>query len=166
VDDAIEDGVGEGWLADDFVPFVEGELAGDEGRAIAIAILDDFHQIAPLVGGEPVWSPVVEDQQIGFDQGTEEAGKATVPVGELQIGEQPRHAGVEHRVAVPARLLGERARQPRLADAAWPGDEQIAMLGDPIASRELLEQRLVEPSRCAVVDVLDGRLAVAQLGAA
>ena len=40
------------------------------------------------------------------------------------------------------------------------------MLGDPFACRELLEQRLVEPSRRAVVDVLDGRLAVAQLGAA
>ena len=40
------------------------------------------------------------------------------------------------------------------------------MLGDPFAGRELLEQRLVEPSWRAVVDVLDGRLAVAQLGAA
>ena len=87
-------------------------------------------------------------------------------MGEFEIGEQPRHAGVEHRVAVPARLLGERARQPRLADTARAGDEQIAMLGDPFAGGELLEQRLVEPSRRPVVDVLDRRLAMAQLGAA
>ena len=110
VDDAIEDGVGEGRLADDIVPLVEGKLAGDERRAVAIAILDDLHQIAPLVGGEPVRSPVVEDQQIGLDQRAEQAREATVTMGELEIGEQPRHAGVEHRVAVPARLLGERAR--------------------------------------------------------
>ena len=40
------------------------------------------------------------------------------------------------------------------------------MLGNPAAGGELLEQRLVEPARRAVVDVLDRRLAVAQLRAA
>ena len=40
------------------------------------------------------------------------------------------------------------------------------MLGDPFAGGELLEQRLVEAPRRSVVDVLDGGLAVTQLGAA
>ncbi len=31
VDDAIEDGVGVGGIADQLVPFVEGDLAGDDG---------------------------------------------------------------------------------------------------------------------------------------
>jgi hypothetical protein len=39
------------------------------------------------------------------------------------------------------------------------------VFGDPFAGRELLEQRLVKPS-WPVVDVLDGCLAMAQLGAA
>src|SRR5258707_13252365 len=47
-------------LADDIVPLVAGKLAGDKRGAVAVAVLDDFHQIAPLVGGEPVRSPVVE----------------------------------------------------------------------------------------------------------
>jgi hypothetical protein len=42
VDDAIEDGVGESRVADDIVPLVEGELAGNERRAAAIAVLDDL----------------------------------------------------------------------------------------------------------------------------
>jgi hypothetical protein len=37
----IEDGVGEGGLADHVVPFVDGELAGDQRRAAAITLLDD-----------------------------------------------------------------------------------------------------------------------------
>ena len=83
VDDAIENGVGEGRLTDDIVPLVEGELAGDERRAAAIAVLDDFHQIAPLVGDKPVRAPVIEDQQIGLDQGAEQACEAIMlPAGE------------------------------------------------------------------------------------
>src|ERR1700676_1722943 len=107
VDDAIQDGVREGRLADDVVPFISGKLAGDERRAVAMAVLDDLHQIASLAGGGPLRAPVVEDQQIGFDQRTKQAREATVAVGEFQIGEQPRHAGVDDRVAVPTRLLGK-----------------------------------------------------------
>lgn len=31
VDDTIEDGVGVGWIADEVMPFVDGDLAGDDG---------------------------------------------------------------------------------------------------------------------------------------
>jgi hypothetical protein len=40
------------------------------------------------------------------------------------------------------------------------------MLGNPFAGNELLEQRLVEPSRRAIVDVLDDGLAVPHTGSA
>src|ERR1700726_109157 len=58
VDDAIEDGVRERRLTDDIVPLVAGKLAGDKRRSVAVAVLDDLHQIAPLVGGGPGWSPI------------------------------------------------------------------------------------------------------------
>jgi len=32
VDDAIEDGVGVSGISDQLVPFVDGDLAGDDGR--------------------------------------------------------------------------------------------------------------------------------------
>ena len=88
MDDAIEYGVRERGLADDIVPFITGKLAGDERGAVAVAVLDDFHQIAPLVGGEPFRPPVVEDQQVGLDQATKQACEATVAVGELQTHER------------------------------------------------------------------------------
>ena len=40
----VEDGVGQGRVADGVVPLLDGELAGDHGRADAIAVLDDFEQ--------------------------------------------------------------------------------------------------------------------------
>jgi hypothetical protein len=54
LDDAIEDGVSECRFADHLVPCIQGELAGDQRRAAAMALLDDLHQIAPLTDGEPV----------------------------------------------------------------------------------------------------------------
>jgi hypothetical protein len=37
LDEAVEDGVGIGWVADDLVPFVDRDLAGQDGRAAAIS---------------------------------------------------------------------------------------------------------------------------------
>lgn len=104
-----KDGVGESELTDDLVPRVGRQLAGDECRAPAVMILDDLDQIAPLTGGESIRIPVVESQEIGLDQGAEQAREPAIVVGKLEVGEQPRHAGVVHDVTVAARLVGKRA---------------------------------------------------------
>jgi hypothetical protein len=68
-------------------------------------------------------------------------------MGQLEFGEQARDGHILHAVAVATGLLGQRARQPQLADSARTGDEQVAVLGKPAAAGQLLEQRLVEPAR-------------------
>lgn len=68
MDEPVQDGVGEGGLVDHGMPGVDGKLAGDDRRSRLIAILEDFHQIPVLAGGEPVRPPIVQDEQIGFDQ--------------------------------------------------------------------------------------------------
>ena len=45
VDEAIEDGVGIGRIADDLVPDRYWQLAGDDRRAAAVALLEDFEQV-------------------------------------------------------------------------------------------------------------------------
>jgi hypothetical protein len=49
VDDAIEDSVGIGGIADQFVPFVDGEDLADDGRPSAVAFFEDFEEI--VAGG-------------------------------------------------------------------------------------------------------------------
>ena len=46
VDDAVEDGVGIGRVADDLVPFVDRNLAGQDDRAAAIALFEDLVEVA------------------------------------------------------------------------------------------------------------------------
>jgi hypothetical protein len=57
VNDAVEDGVGERGNPDQVMPAVHGNLAGDDERALVVAILDDFEQIARLIGGERFGGP-------------------------------------------------------------------------------------------------------------
>jgi len=50
VDDAIENGVGVGRIADQVVPFVDWDLAGDDGRSAAIAFFEDLEKIVSCGG--------------------------------------------------------------------------------------------------------------------
>ena len=52
VDDAIEDCVGDGGISDNFIPAVDGQLAGDDDRTSFISVLDDLEQVAALIGVE------------------------------------------------------------------------------------------------------------------
>jgi hypothetical protein len=45
VDETVQDGVGIGGVTDDTVPCGYGELAGDDRRTTAVAVLEDFQQI-------------------------------------------------------------------------------------------------------------------------
>jgi hypothetical protein len=47
-----------------------------------------FHYVGPLASGEPIRSAVVEDQQIGLDEGAEEAREAAIAVRQLRVGKQ------------------------------------------------------------------------------
>ena len=49
VQEPVTDGIGEGRLADVIVVLGRGQLARDDGRPGAIAILEDLEQIAPLL---------------------------------------------------------------------------------------------------------------------
>src|SRR5208282_6618838 len=137
------------------MPAVHGNLTGDDDRALVVAILDDFEQVARLFGGERLRPPIVEDEQLDARQRAQKPGIARIAVSDGEIGEEPGHAGVENGEVLSARLVAEGASEPTLAQAARPGQEQIAALGDPVTGGELEEERAVEPARTLIVDVLD-----------
>src|SRR5208337_685387 len=68
MDDAVEDGVGIGGVADEIVPFLDGRLAGDDGGAAAIALLDEFEEGVAGRGVENLQTKIVEDEHLGADQ--------------------------------------------------------------------------------------------------
>ena len=45
MDETVEDGVGEGWVAEAVVPFLDRELAGDQGGPGGVSVLEEFEQV-------------------------------------------------------------------------------------------------------------------------
>src|SRR4029077_2318933 len=160
MDDAVENGVSQGGITDDFMPAIDRDLAGDQQRPPVVTVVDDLEQIAALLGIERFRPPIVDDQQAGaFERGHQPRQPAfAARLGE--IGEHARGALVEHRKALAAGFVAERASQPRLADTGRADEAKMMMLADPLTARELEEESTVEAAVGAEVDVLDdGRLA-------
>jgi hypothetical protein len=66
VNEAVEDGVGEGRIADDLAPLLDRNLAGDDRRSTLMAVFEDFEEIALFGLGERRQAPVVQDQELGW----------------------------------------------------------------------------------------------------
>ena len=64
VNEAVENGVGDGGVGDNFVPVIDRYLAGDDGGTTLVPVIDDLEKVAALVTGERSYSPVVEDEQL------------------------------------------------------------------------------------------------------
>jgi len=88
VHEPVEDRVGVGWVADPLMPGRDGQLAGDDGGATAIAIPEDFEEIVAGLVVERFEPPVVEDQQLDAGKRVREPRLAAVAAGEREIGEQ------------------------------------------------------------------------------
>src|SRR5467141_222609 len=125
VHEAVEDGVGDCRIDDHLVPVIDGELAGHDGGTAAVAVVDDFEQIAALLRGQRRQPPVVEDQKLDTGEALEEACIPSIAACQRKRVEQAWYAIIEHRTIVTARLVSERAGEPALAGAGFPGDQEV-----------------------------------------
>ena len=116
MDEAVEDGVGIGRVADDGVPAFDGELAGDDSGAASVAFLEDLEQVVSGLGVERLETPVVEDEELDAAEGANDGGIAAVAAGEGEIAEQLGDALVEDGAVVATGLVAEGASQPTFAD--------------------------------------------------
>ena len=115
VDETVEDGVGEGWVADGFVPVLDGQLAGDDFRGATLAVFENFQEVAALGDGENGETPIVDYQHIHAGDGLEVAFVAAVTASKSEGFEHARCALIEDGPPVTARLVAEGAGDPTFA---------------------------------------------------
>jgi hypothetical protein len=64
--------------------------AGDDQRTGPVAVLDNFQQVAALLGVEWLWGPIIEDQQIDAGKLPHQSGIAAVTTGQRQASKPRR----------------------------------------------------------------------------
>ncbi len=69
VGQAVESAVAEDRIVEEAEPFVHGPVAGDDEAGRPVAIEDELVEISGLLWGEPVQTEVVDDEEIGREEG-------------------------------------------------------------------------------------------------
>jgi hypothetical protein len=105
VNEAVEDGVGICRITDESVPFVDGDLTGENGRATPIAFLEDLVEVTTGTGIERFEAPIVEDQELDAGETAQDAGVAAITAGEGEFGEEFGNPLIENRAVIAAGLV-------------------------------------------------------------
>ena len=158
VNEAVEDSVGVCGVADKGVPFIDGDLTGENGRTAPIAFLEDLVKVTAGTGVQRFEAPIVGDEELDAGETPQDAGVATVTAGERELGEDFGNPLIENRAVVAAGLVTQGTSKPRFAHAGRPAQNEIVVRVDPLAIGELLEQSAVEAAWGPVIDVFDAGL--------
>jgi len=155
VNEAVEDGVGIGRIADRVVPALDRDLRGQDCGGTLVAIVDDLHQVTTLLGGKPGHGPIIDDEQLDPGELGEQPGGLAVDAGEGELVEKPGEPLITHREPVTRGLVAEGASDETLAGTGRAQDQNVVVLVQPTAAGEAVDQAAVETARGAVVDILE-----------
>ena len=121
----IQDGIGEGRIADCLVPVLDWQLTCDDGGGPAMAVFEDFQKVTALRGGQDGEAPIIDDQHLHARKCFEDALVAAITPREGEGFEHAWGALVEDGPPIPTSLMAKCAGDPALADAAGAGDQEI-----------------------------------------
>ena len=113
----VQDGVGDGGVADPGMPVLDGQLAGDDGGLAGRPVVDDLQQSARVCASSAAMPQSSSTSTSVLASCSSHLPKVPLPWRMRSSSPQPGHALVERRVAAPAGVLRQRAGQPGLAGA-------------------------------------------------
>jgi len=130
VKEAVADGVGQSGVGEVVMPLGWRELAGDDGRAGAIAILEDLEEVAALLILDRGEAPVVDHEDVDAGELAEEADVGAIGAGQGELVEEARGAAVAGAIALAARLMCQGTRDEALPDAGGADQDHVVVLSD------------------------------------
>jgi len=139
VHEAVENSVGDGGIADDFVPMLNGKLTGDDGRAASVPVFHDLQEIAALLREHRRKSPIIKDEKLNARERLKQAGVTAIAACQSERIEEAWQPAIADRSVVTASLMAERTGNPTLADTGRANDQHILMPLDPFAHNQFLE---------------------------
>src|SRR5262249_56016095 len=140
------------------MPLLEGQLAGDQRRAAVIAVVEDLEQVAADGIRERRKAEVIDDDEIGLGELTQERGLVLQRGVTGKLVDEPRQSEAAHAMVGAAGGMPDGAGDIALADAGGSCDEHVEVLGDPLELGDLSEAGAVETAGGLEVDILAARL--------
>jgi len=123
VDQPVQDGVGQGRVADLFVPEFQGQLAGHQGGLESMPVFEDFQEIMALVPTQGSKAVIIEHQQVCLGHGGQQLEVAAVTPGQAHVLKELGDAQVQRAEPLPAGLVGKGAGQVGFAHPGGTGDD-------------------------------------------
>src|SRR5438034_11514444 len=133
VQQAVADRVGQGGLAEVVVPLGGWQLARDDGRVGAIAILQDLEEVAALRILDRRQPPVVDDEDIEAGELGEQADVGAIGPGQGELVEEARSPAVAGAIALATGLVRQRTGEEAFPDTGRP--DQDGSAGRPLRNR-------------------------------
>lgn len=82
VNEAVQDRIAEGGIADDLMPVFHGDLACDDNRCATMAIIEDLEEVAPFGRIENRQAPIIEDKKLNVPERFEQTAITAVATRE------------------------------------------------------------------------------------
>jgi hypothetical protein len=155
VDEAVQDGVGDGGVADPVMPLGDGELTRNDRRGSAVSILHHFEEVMALGFGGSTHAEIIEDEEVRLGELGEELRIRSVGPGESDFVEEPRDTSIEDPQAATTGGLAKSRGEVALADSRRSRDQDVEVIADPLTGGELTKQSAINASRRRGVDVFD-----------
>lgn len=153
MDYPVEYGVSHSWISDSLIPVCNRQLGGYDYELASVAVLDDFHQMRPLLGIERNQGQIIEYEQLGFLQFFEFGVDDAFVLGDFQRTHQFGRIGIEDFHACLACLVSKGSRQIALAGSAATGYEEVVSLSDELKGSQTFHLVAVESAWKGIVDL-------------
>jgi len=154
MDQPVEDGIGDGGVANLFMPVLHGELTGDDGGGMTVSFLNDLQEVSSFGVGHGGEAEIINHQDMGIGELVDHFAVASISLGQGHLVGELGRTDVESTVSFPAGLVGQGAGEEGFSRAGGAGDNNVVVTFDPIAGDEAHHDRLIDPPGSFVVNIL------------
>jgi hypothetical protein len=81
----VQDGISDGRISDVIMPVFHRELAGNEGRDIAVTVFDHFEKVSSFRIGQRGQAQIIQDEEMSFGESLHETAVTTIGPGERDL---------------------------------------------------------------------------------
>ena len=105
MNDAVQDGIGEGWILNLLMPVWDRELGGKETGSSAIAVIEEIENVPSMVGGHLISEPFVENDQLNGGELFAKFRERAIRLGKVEFSDQVSRFDVAERMALLAEMI-------------------------------------------------------------